>query len=163
QNVITKLLPAELEDLRDTSRFSVVDSSGRVVYGDLLERKGGFLSEEPFPSTLCRWRLQIAPKNIWQLLSECRRPRAADAVLISLAMLVILAGMAVLWLAMRKERKASELKSEFIANVSHELKTPLSLIRMFSELMALGKVRSPEMGREYAEIITRESERLSRL
>src|SRR5262249_40618268 len=81
QNVITKLLPAELEDLRDTSRFSVVDSSGRVVYGDLLERKGGFLSEEPFPSTLWRWRLQIAPKNIWQLLSESRRRRAADAIL----------------------------------------------------------------------------------
>ena len=163
QNVVTKLLPAELEDLRDTSRFSVVDSSGRVVYGDLLDRKGGFLSEKPFPSTLWRWRLQIAPKNIWQLLSESRRRRAADAILISFAMVVILAGMLVLWLAMRKERKASELKSEFIANVSHELKTPLSLIRMFSELMALGKVRSPEMGREYAEIITRESERLSRL
>jgi two-component system phosphate regulon sensor histidine kinase PhoR len=163
QNVKDKLLPAELEDLRDTSRFSVVDSSGRIVYGDLLDRRGGFLYEKQFPSTLWRWRLQVAPKNIWQLISESRRRRLADAILISFAMVVILAGMAVLGLAMRKQRKASELKSEFIANVSHELKTPLSLIRMFSELMALGKVRSPEMGREYAEIITRESERLSRL
>src|SRR5262249_627576 len=153
----------ELEDLRETSRFSVVDSSGRIVYGDLLDRRSGFLYEKPFPTTLWRWRLQIAPKNIWQLISESRRRRAADAGLISFALVVILAGMAVLWLAMRKERKASELKSEFIANVSHQLKTPLSLIRMFSELMALGKVRSPEMGREYAEIITRESERLARM
>src|SRR5262249_9711888 len=58
---------------------------------------------------------------------------------------------------------ANQLKSDFISNVSHELKTPLSLIRMFGELLALGKVKTPEKGTEYAEIITREAERLGRL
>jgi two-component system phosphate regulon sensor histidine kinase PhoR len=162
-HVIGKLLPGELEDLRDTSRFSVVDSSGRIVYGDLLDRKSGFLYEKPFPSTLWRWRLQVAPRNIWQLISESRKRATADAVLISFALAVIMTGMLVLLWAIRKERRANALKSEFIANVSHELKTPLSLIRMFSELIALGKVKTPETGREYAEIITRESERLGRL
>src|SRR5262249_56460508 len=90
-NVLGQLLPAELEDLRDTSRFSVVDSSGRIVYGDLLDRRSGFLYEKQFPSTLWRWRLQIAPKNIWQLISESRRRRAADAGLLSFALVVILA------------------------------------------------------------------------
>jgi len=162
-NVLGQLLPAELEDLRDTSRFSVVDSSGRIIYGDLLDGHSGFLYEKPFPSTLWRWRLQMAPRNIWQLVSESSRRRAADVVLISFSLLVITAGMLVLLLAVRKQQRASELKSEFIANVSHELKTPLSLIRMFSELIALGRVKNPEAGREYAEIITRESDRLARL
>jgi two-component system phosphate regulon sensor histidine kinase PhoR len=162
-NVIGNLLPQELEDLRDTSRFSVVDSSGRVVYGDRLDRKSGFLYEKPFPSTLWRWRVQMAPRNIWQLASESRKRRTADVLLIGFALSIIVLGMLVLLLAIRKERRAGALKSEFIANVSHELKTPLSLIRMFAELIGSGRVKSPETGREYTEIITRESERLSQL
>jgi two-component system phosphate regulon sensor histidine kinase PhoR len=47
--------------------------------------------------------------------------------------------------------------------VSHELKTPLSLIRMFGELIATGKHKGDGMAREYASIITRESERLAHL
>jgi two-component system phosphate regulon sensor histidine kinase PhoR len=63
----------------------------------------------------------------------------------------------------RAERRASRLKSDFIANVSHELKTPLSLIRMFAELLATGKHKGERVGREYASIITRESDRLAHL
>ena len=72
-------------------------------------------------------------------------------------------GLGVLWLSVRAERRASQLRSDFIANVSHELKTPLSLIRMFGELLATGKHKGEAMAREYAGIITRESERLSHL
>ncbi|HEX6838675.1 MAG TPA: HAMP domain-containing sensor histidine kinase, partial [Polyangia bacterium] len=75
----------------------------------------------------------------------------------------ILAGIGFLFYATWKESRANQLKSDFISNVSHELKTPLSLIRMFGELLAMGKLKSPEKGKEYADIITREAERLSRL
>ena len=69
----------------------------------------------------------------------------------------ILAGIGFLFYAIRNERRANELKSDFISNVSHELKTPLSIIRMFGEMLALGKLKTPEQANEYAEIITRES------
>jgi signal transduction histidine kinase len=54
-------------------------------------------------------------------------------------------------------------KTDFVSNVSHELKTPLTSIRMFSELLAEGRVSEPEKRQSYLQIITAETSRLTRL
>jgi signal transduction histidine kinase len=54
-------------------------------------------------------------------------------------------------------------KTDFVSNVSHELKTPLTSIRMFSELLAEGRVTDRAKQRTYLGIITAETARLSRL
>ncbi len=92
-----------------------------------------------------------------------RRKRIIDSLLIGGAVTVILAGLAFLAIAIRRERRSNELKSDFISNVSHELKTPLSIISMFGEMLANQRTKSPEQATEYAEIIWRESVRLGRL
>src|SRR5262245_14859048 len=105
----------------------------------------------------------MAPREADRIAAEAKARRASDITLIALMVTTLLGGIGFLLYAIRKERRANQLKSDFISNVSHELKTPLSLIRMFSELLALGKLKTPEKGKEYAEIITREAERLARL
>ncbi len=65
--------------------------------------------------------------------------------------------------AMAREAKLAELKSAFVSNVSHEMKTPLSLIRMFAETLELGRVKEPEKLQEYYSVIHSESWRLSQL
>ena len=57
----------------------------------------------------------------------------------------------------------ARLKSDFVANVSHDLKTPLSVIRMFGETLEMGRVTDEGRRQEYYRVITREGERLSRL
>lgn len=57
-----------------------------------------------------------------------------------------------------------QLRSDFVSGVSHEFKTPLSLIRLYSETLAANyEDFSPEDRNNYIRIIARESERLSRL
>jgi two-component system, OmpR family, phosphate regulon sensor histidine kinase PhoR len=57
-----------------------------------------------------------------------------------------------------------ELRSSFVSGVSHEFKTPLSLIRLYSETLAGNEQDfTPEDRRNYIRIIARESERMSRL
>ncbi|MEW6112958.1 MAG: HAMP domain-containing sensor histidine kinase [Thermodesulfobacteriota bacterium] len=54
-------------------------------------------------------------------------------------------------------------KSSFVSNVSHELKTPLTTIRMYAELLDEGMVKEPEKKKHYLQVIVSEAERLSRL
>jgi two-component system phosphate regulon sensor histidine kinase PhoR len=86
-----------------------------------------------------------------------------ELVMVILSSCVILAGVAVILFAAEKERRMSAMKSEFVANVSHELKTPLALVRMFGEMLQSGRVASDEKRKEYLDIIVNESERLSSL
>ena len=142
----------------------MVDSAGGSVYGYRFSGVApSDIVELPFSETLSQWRLRVAPKDANLLASRASRRATLDVVLIAVALAVILSGFFVMMWNVRRERRLSELKSEFISNVSHELKTPLSLISMFGELLSMGRTRSPEQAVEYAEIIRRECVRLSRL
>jgi signal transduction histidine kinase len=63
----------------------------------------------------------------------------------------------------RRELRMAEVRSQFVSSVSHELKTPLTAIRMFAETLLLGRSPRPEVSHEYLETIVNESERLTRL
>ncbi|NLE67495.1 MAG: HAMP domain-containing histidine kinase [Lentisphaerae bacterium] len=64
--------------------------------------------------------------------------------------------------ARRRQREARQ-KTSFVANVSHELKTPLTTIRMYAELLEDGRVAEPERRTAYLRTIIRETQRLARL
>jgi signal transduction histidine kinase len=68
-----------------------------------------------------------------------------------------------LWRDVRRELALAEIRSQFAASVSHELKTPLTAIRMFAETVRLGRVKDEPARNEYLDTIINESERLSRL
>jgi signal transduction histidine kinase len=57
----------------------------------------------------------------------------------------------------------NRLKSYFVSSVSHDLKTPITSIKMFAELLRTKKTISKRTTKEYLEIIEGESERLTRL
>ena len=56
-----------------------------------------------------------------------------------------------------------QLRSEFVANVTHELKTPLTSIRGFVDTLKNGAVNNPEVSKRFLEIIDVEAERLHKL
>ncbi|MGD8666109.1 MAG: HAMP domain-containing sensor histidine kinase [Desulfobacterales bacterium] len=57
----------------------------------------------------------------------------------------------------------SERRSQFVSSVTHELKTPLTNIRMYIEMLAQGIARDTEREQEYFQIIDSEGSRLTRL
>jgi len=60
-------------------------------------------------------------------------------------------------------RRLERMRSEFVANVSHELKTPVAAVKGFAETLLSGAVKDEETSRSFLQIIYDESERLNRL
>jgi anti-sigma regulatory factor (Ser/Thr protein kinase) len=76
---------------------------------------------------------------------------------------VTLFGAYLLWRDIRREMQLAETRSRFVSAVSHELKTPLTAIRMFAETLHEGGTVDSDTQGEYLETIVNESERLTRL
>jgi signal transduction histidine kinase len=74
---------------------------------------------------------------------------------------VLLAAILSLGVTTAREIQFSRTKTEFVASVSHELKTPLSLIRGFVETLHLNRLAAPSQREEYFGIIEAEIQRLS--
>ena len=163
-HLVAEVFPEYFAGVEAQRLFQVIDEAGAIVFGYPLSGiPEPYVLERRFPTTLTGWRIRMAPREAPALDARRAERRVTDLTLIALSALTIFVGLAVLTAAVRAERQANRLKSDFVANVSHELKTPLSLIRMFAELLATGRAKGPEAAREYAEIITRESDRLGQL
>ena len=89
--------------------------------------------------------------------------RLTLGLLIGVLLLSIAIGSGLIVNDLKRQLTLARQKADFVSNVSHELKTPLTSIRMFSELLAEGRVPDPQKQQSYLHIITAESSRLTRL
>ena len=62
-----------------------------------------------------------------------------------------------------REARVAKLQTDFVNKVSHDLRTPLTSIRMFVETLQLGRIQDPERQKEALAIVAEETERLSGL
>ncbi len=62
-----------------------------------------------------------------------------------------------------ERRKVERMRKDFVGNVSHELKTPVTSIKGFTETLLDGAINDPETSREFVEIIDKEADRLKRI
>lgn len=60
-------------------------------------------------------------------------------------------------------RNLEQMRTDFAANVTHELKTPLTSIKGFVETLQAGAIEDPEMAKRFLDIISMEADRLTRL
>jgi two-component system phosphate regulon sensor histidine kinase PhoR len=160
--IVHDLFPRVFADTSGHARMDVVDEEGRTVFGQPM-RGTQFTVGRPFQTTLYAWRLQVALASAEELGESVARRRLLEMIMVAASFLVVVSGVVIVVVAAERERRLAALKSDFVANVSHELKTPLALVRMFAELLASERVKGEDKRKQYFGIIMSESERLSAL
>ncbi len=160
---IIGLLPATggPEDRLGDARIRLVDAAGTVVYQwGRFEPVDGPVHQLPLSPPLGSWKLEYFGSGLGTG-AELKWFNVAGALTVVGAALFGLAFY--LYREHTRETKLAEQQVNFVNQVSHELKTPLTNIRLYAEL--LGENDSQETGqfKRYLDVITSESHRLSRL
>ena len=84
-------------------------------------------------------------------------------ILLGSVIVLIALGIVFILRDISREEEMSAMKSEFISNVSHEIKTPIATIRTLAENLNEGWVTGQVQQRDYFHLIEREAERLTHL
>lgn len=146
--------------------LAILDDRARPVAtappGAVREWKRPFVATE-IGEVLPHWEVALYLVNPGRLSESARVVTMTLTLLIALALAAILAGGYLVAADTRRQLDLARKKTDFVSNVSHELKTPLTSIRMFAELLADNRVSDPEKRSRYLRIIAGESERLTRL
>lgn len=154
---------AELQGVTDKSELavSVFDENARPIYSSSSNAQSGEV-QSAFEPMFPNWNaaLGFRDKTVDALASENFR----QSVLINIGVLIsLIVGIILLLQAVFQQMRLAKAKSAFVSNVSHELKTPLALIRLFAETLELNRVKDTSQAQEYYRIIGNESRRLTRL
>jgi signal transduction histidine kinase len=161
--LLSRLLAAFPAEASGAGTSALLDGAGSVFHqsGPLMITP----ETRPFASAI------IPRLPHWQVVAypSAAAGGAASRFLLVTSLLVgtfvaaiLLGGTLLLRQAFREQRDARQ-KTSFVASVSHELKTPLTTIRMYAELLDEGRVEAVDKRQRYLQTIVRESQRLTRL
>ncbi|HEX4640526.1 MAG TPA: HAMP domain-containing sensor histidine kinase, partial [Chthoniobacterales bacterium] len=164
--------------LNDLWRDALPDNSASDYVVALLNDKARPVATQPAGEKNRDWRRPFVASEIgealphWeaalylarpeQLQENARNVQRTLLLLIVAALAAIAFGGWAVFADARRQLALAQKKTDFVSNVSHELKTPLTSIRMFAEMMHGGNV-AEEKRPQYLRIIVAEAERLTRL
>ncbi len=114
-------------------------------------------AERPQP-----WTARVSVGNEASLVAATQGA-TRTLVLLGLGALATIVGLGVTVRAARAAADLAAVQSEFVSAVSHEMKTPLSLIKLASDSLANGRLATPDAVGEYGRMINIEAQHLTRL
>jgi signal transduction histidine kinase len=106
------------------------------------------------------WRVVVGPSGDPPLTLFSAR-QAYWLAGVSIALILLALGLAVQ--GHRRSKELARMQSDFIAHMSHQLKTPLSLLSAVLETIKLERVKSPQKLARYHQVLWEQTERLSSL
>ena len=151
---------ADLEELGVSYR--ITDSFGTYTSGFENPEKAAFLTA-PLGKYFPSWNIEIHFKDIDIFETTADKQRVVYLWTGLLAIAIMFAAGLLATRVVGKQIRINKLKNDFIATVSHELKTPLASMRVLVDTLLEGSYRDQQQVTEYLQLVSKENERLSGL
>jgi signal transduction histidine kinase len=162
----TSLLPEAVAGARPEETLldiALYTPGGEPVFRSSGESSEALMVRDTLPARYGGWIVEVGVRpDAADALVIGGLPRTRLPLLVALMLMTLAVGGAAL-VQVRKEEEWARLREDFISGVSHEFRTPLTQIRMFTELMADGKLRSSDEWDRSVSVINREARRLTHL
>ncbi len=130
---------------------------------DAAPKPGWPVCRVPVGPALPQWEVVVRAAPGAALTPDSGAFLTLSLLLTGIFLASMLTGGALLVFEAHRGRLDARRKTSFVSSVSHELKTPLTSIRMYAELLGERRVRDEEKQKRYLGIIITESQRLTRL
>jgi signal transduction histidine kinase len=163
--VLKNILPniGRENDISSRIRIGIISEEEALVFPEETPPPSLGLASENLEHFFTKWKMVLFDTKGRTVENIVRREkRLLGGALLGIFAL-ILGGAALTLRAAIHETEVARIKAEFVSNVSHELKTPLSLIRLFGETLELEDIQDKKKRKKFTHIITRETQRLSHL
>ena len=141
--------------------FSITENSDKLIMGEIPE--GAPIIAQHYISEALNWEFTLYEKDMQDIHKETRHRMFLMYGLMLFALITVIFGSFFMFRFITQERKLLAMKANFLSSVSHELKTPLTSIKMFAEMMARGRLQRAEKVQEYSTLIGKEASRLENL
>ncbi len=151
---------ADFEEL-DVS-YRITDSYGTYACGLKNPEKAAFLTA-PLGKFFPNWNVEVHFKDIDIFETRANKQKVVYLWTGLLAIAVMIAAGLLAANVVGKQIRINKLKNDFIATVSHELKTPLASMRVLVDTLLEGSYRNQQQVTEYLQLVSKENERLSGL
>ena len=141
--------------------FSITDTRDSLLLGS-IPNSASIISQSSF-TAFPSWQLTLYEKDVGEIRKESRHRMFLMYGLLFFSLITVIFGSFFMLRFFIQEHKLLAMKANFLSSVSHELKTPLTSIKMFAEMMARGRVIKVEKVQEYSGLINKEASRLENL
>ena len=164
-----QLWQKSVDDFTDELVFCrIYDDKGQQVAGEPRFFAGteivfgAVFSEQNLKNYFADWKVELYFRaGIFTAAAKRQQMIYTWTAILVIGLMVVLAGVAGKTVA--RQVKLNRLKNDFIATVSHELKTPLSSMRVLVDTLLDGNYEGEKTAKEYLQLVSKENARLSRL
>lgn len=144
--------------LRDWTTNSVIASSNP----DATYNRKKIQYEQNFPDFFDYWKLEVSFTDT-PTVAASNASLFKNLVVLCSAVILLLGALVFMFISAQKERALAERQAGFLANVTHELKTPLAVMQAAGENLADGRVKDEGRIKNYGNHIFNEAVRLRKM